>query len=82
LNRIKNALKSAAKVFLLVFALSLLLLAIVACYLTIRLGSAGAYAAVMEDSMGWVRALILAPTLCAGGDILGSVIDRLWRPGK
>ena len=77
--QIKNALKSAAKLFILVFAIALALLMISFVYLALKIGWTEALAYAREESKGWLRALILTPTVCVAGDLLGNVIDRLWR---
>lgn len=75
----KNVLRSAAKIFILVFAIALALLMLIFVYLIVKVGWTEAVAYAMEESKGWLRALILAPTVCVAGNLLGNVIDRLWR---
>jgi hypothetical protein len=82
LNQPKPILKSAVKVFILVFAIALALLLLVFAYLIIKVGWTEAVAYAVKDVKKWLGALILTPTVCVAGDLLGNLIDRVWRSRK
>ena len=81
-NQSKAIVKSAVDLFIQVPSVSLALLVFLFVYLVVKVGWTEALESAMEDGKGWLRALILIPTFCVAGDLLGNVIDRLWRSRK
>ena len=81
-NQLKLVLKSAVNVFMLAFAIALVLSMLAFVYLIAKAGWTGALAYAMSDVKEWLIALILMPTVCTGADLLGSAIDGIWRLRK
>lgn len=75
-------LKSAAKVFTVTFAVAFALLILLFVYLIVTIGWTEAFVYAMQERKGWLRALILMPTVCVAAELLGTVIERLWRSKK
>jgi hypothetical protein len=82
LSQIKGVFYGAAKIFLQTFAVAVFFVGIAACYVIIRFGWAFAYDVAMTDTKDLLGALIVAPTLCAGGHVLGKTIELFWSPRK
>jgi hypothetical protein len=63
-------------------AVVLALLVILFVYLIVKVGWAVALASAINDGKGWLTGLVLTPALCVAGELLGNVIDRVWRSRK